>query len=48
MVVMFACFLMLGAFMNFKKFLAILNATIFTFFVYELIQYILFICGFFN
>lgn len=48
MVIIFACFLMFGAFMNFKKLLVILKATIFTLFVYELIHYILFICGVIN
>lgn len=48
MIVMFAFFLMLCAFMNFKEFLTILKATIFTLIAYELIQIILFRCGFFN
>lgn len=48
MIVMFAFILTLCAFMNFKEFFAILKATIFTLFVYELIQIILFRCGFFN
>lgn len=41
-------FLMLGAFMNYDDRLFVLKGTIIMFFVYELIQYILFRCGVIN